>query len=85
MDGGEEGRGVFSISGGNATPLFERQEGIFDEMAQFVEVFVINSLNGSVFLWRNHDIHILHCSLLENRVGVITFVGDQMIGLHAFD
>jgi len=54
-------------------------------MAQFVEVFVINSLNGSVFLWRNHDIHILHCSLLENRVGVITFVGDQMIGLHAFD
>ena len=41
MDGGEEGRGVFGVSGRNAPPLFERKKSILDPMAQFVEVLII--------------------------------------------
>ncbi len=85
MDGGEEGRGVFGVSGRNAPPLFERKKSILDQMAQFVEVLIIRSLNRSVFLGRNDRVPALRGRLLENRVGVITSIGDQIIGIDPRD
>ena len=41
LDGGEEGGGVFGVSCCDAAPSFEMEEGIFDQMAQLVQVFVI--------------------------------------------
>ena len=85
MDCGEEGRGVFGVSGRNIPPLFERKKSILDKMTQFVEVLIIRSLNRSVFLGWNDRVHALRGRLLENRVGVITSIGDPMIGIHPFD
>ena len=85
MDGGEEGCGVFGVSGCDTPPLLERKKGIFDQMAQLIEVLVIRSLNCSVFLGWNDRVHPLCGCLLENRVGVIPSIGDQMIGINPFD
>ena len=85
MDCGEKGRGVFGVSGRNTPPLFESKQGIFDQMAQLIEVLIMRSSNRSVFLGRNDGVHALRGRLLENRIGVVTFIGDQMIGSHPFD
>ena len=85
MDSGEEGCGVFGVSGCDTPPLFECEKGIFDQVAQLIEVLVIRSLNCSVFLGRNDRVHALCGRLLENRVGVIPSIGDQMIGIDPFD
>lgn len=85
MDCGEKGCGVFGISGRDTPPLLESKKGIFDQMAQFIEVLVIRSLNCSVFLGWNDRVHALRGRLLKNRVGVIASIGDQMIGIDPFD
>ena len=41
MDGGEEGFAVFGVSCGDAAPALEMQEGIFDPMAEFVEILIV--------------------------------------------
>ena len=69
----------------NAPPLFERKKSILDQMARFVEVLIMRSLNRSVFLGRNDRVHALRDRLLENRVGVITSIGDQIIGIDPRD
>lgn len=54
-------------------------------MAEFVEVLIVRSLHGSVFLWRDDRIHALALRLFQDRVRVIPLVGDQMIGAQTFD
>ena len=85
LDGGEERGGVFGVSCGDTAPPFEMQEGVFDQMPQLVKVFVIRSLHGSVFARRNDRRHALLSCLLDDRVTVVAFVCQQIIGLHARD
>lgn len=85
MDGGEEGGGVFGISCGNATPSFEVKKSVLDEMSEPVQIFVIRSLDGAVFLWWNDHLHALFSGLLEKGVAVITAVRQQMLGTQSFN
>lgn len=41
LDSGGERSGNFSAAGSNTAPPFETQESILNEMAEFVEIFVI--------------------------------------------
>ena len=41
LDSGNEGSGVFSVARSNTTPPFEKQKSILNEMAEFVEIFVV--------------------------------------------
>ena len=85
MDGGEEGGGVFGVAGGDAAPAFEVKKGVFDPVAQLVEVFVIGSLHGAVFLGGDNRVHALTFSLFQDGVGVIPLVGQQMFGAQALN
>jgi len=85
VDGGEEGCGVFGVSCSDAAPSFEAQERVFDEVAEFIQIFVVRPLGDAVFLWRDHGIHTLRCGLLKEGVGIVPFVHDQMIGVDPFN
>lgn len=85
MDGGEEGLAVFSVSCCDTAPSFEHQESIFNQVAQLVEFFVIGPLYDAIFLGRDNGFHTLNNSLLDNRICIITFVGDEVIGAQAID
>lgn len=85
MDGGEEGSGVFGVSGGDTAPALEGEPGVVDQVAQFVEVFIIRPWHGSVLLRRDNRIHALHGGLLKNGIRIIPFLGDQVVGVYAFD
>ena len=83
MDGGEEGLGVFSVSGGNAAPAFEGQEGVLDAVAALIKSVVVGSLHGTVFLRRDHRTHALGYGLFEKCIGIVSCVGNQVIGVDA--
>ena len=85
MDGGEEGGGVFGVAGRDATPAFEVQKSIFDQMPQLVQILVIRPLGCAVFLRRDNGVHLLRLRLLEDRIGVIALVGQKMLRRQPLD
>lgn len=70
---------MFGVSGGDTAPAFEMQECVLDQMSQFVQFFVVRSLRGSVFSGRNHRVHAPACGLLNERIAVVAFIGNQML------
>ena len=58
---------------------------VFDQVAQFVEVFVVRSLVFSVFLWRDDGVHAYTSCLLKNGIGIIALVRNQMIRVDPLD
>jgi len=84
VDSGEEGRAVFGVACRNAPPSFEHQERVFDQVTCFIEVFVVGSLDRAVFLWRDDDVHTPRLRQFKDRIGIIAFVRDQMIGIDPF-
>jgi len=61
------------------------QEGVFDEVTQFIELFVILSLLDTIFLWRNHDLHPLLHRFFNNGIRVVSLVSEQGIGKKSVD
>lgn len=61
------------------------QEGVFDQMPRFIKLFIVRSLNLSVFPWRNDGVHALIVGVPNNRVAVISFIRDQVIGAQALN
>ena len=55
------------------------QKGVFHQVPQLVELFVIFSLLFPVLSRRNLRLHSLLYSLLNNRVAVVPFVRQQML------
>ena len=84
MHSGEKGIGSFCISSGDSAPSFDVQEGIFHQMPQLVEVFVIVARLFAVATWRNLDLHTLCGGPLQDGIAVISFVGDQMLSHQSF-
>ena len=81
MNSGEERCGVFSIARSNAAPLFKVKESIFNQMTQFIDVFVILALNFAVFSRWNHGNHALILRLNHDVVAVVTSISQQMRGI----
>ena len=69
---------MFGVSSRDAAPALEMQEGVLDQMPQFVQFLVVRSLRGSVFSRRNHHVHATACGLLDDRIAVVAFIGNQM-------
>lgn len=61
------------------------QEGIFDLVAEFIQVFIVRSLNISVFPGRDNGFHSLISGLIYDGVAIIALIGDQVIGAHALN
>lgn len=85
LDGGEERGGVLGVSGCDAAPSFEMEEGVFNQVALLVQVFVLRPLRRSVCSRRDDRRHSLLFGLFDDRIAGISFVGDQAIGSHALD
>ena len=69
---------MFGVSGSDTTPALEMQECVLDQMPKFVQVFVVQSLRGSVSSGRNHHVHAPACGLIDDRIAVVAFIGNQM-------
>ena len=54
-------------------------------MAEFIELFIVRPLFGSVFPWRDNRLPALVFGLFYDGVAVIAFIGQQIIGVDAFD
>ncbi len=85
MDSGEEGSGVFGIASCDTAPAFEVQDGIFHQVAQFVEIRVVGARRFAVAARRNLCLHPLFGGLFDDRVAVVAFVGDQVFGFQSLD
>ena len=69
---------MLGISGSDTAPAFEMQECVLDQMPQFVQFLVVRSWRESVFSGRNHRVHAPACGLIDDRIAVIAFIGNQM-------
>ena len=79
MDGGEEGRGVFGVPGGDASPTLEIQERILDEMPGFVEILVVFPHHLTVLFRRDHWLHALRFRLFDNGISIVSFIRQKAI------
>ena len=61
------------------------QEGIFDEVAQLVECFVVRPGLLAVLARRNHDLHTLRPGFLHEGVAVVALVSQQAVHPEAVD
>lgn len=75
---------MFGVAGGDTAPAFKMQERVLDQMSQLVQFFVVQSLRGSVFSGRNHRSHAPACGLIDDRIAIIAFIGNQMLGRDPF-
>ena len=80
MQGGEEGSGALGIASGDTAPSLEVKDGIFYQMAQLIEMFVIVARRFSVAARWNLSLHLLPGGLLHDGVAVVAFVCDQVFG-----
>ena len=76
---------MLGVSGGDATPALEVQERVFNQMPQLVQFLVVRSLRGSVSSGRNHRRHTLAFGLIDDRIAIIPFVGNQMFRRDSFN
>ena len=70
---------------GGAPPSLEMQKGVLHQMPQFVEFFVIAPLLLSASLRRNLRLHALFGGLPNDRVAVVSLVGQQIFRRQALD
>jgi hypothetical protein len=64
------------VSGGDAAELFELVEEALDDVAFFVEVNVVGTLDLAVSFWRDDDLGAGLGDPVDEMVGIIAFVGD---------
>ncbi len=84
MNGGQERGSPFCIASGNAAPAFEVEEGIFNEMTQFIEIGIVGTQFFAMFSRGNDHFHALLLRLLDDGIAVIAPVGYQMPGVDSF-
>lgn len=82
---GEERGGIFGVSCGDSAPSFEVQESVLDEVAEFVDAFVIQPLHDTVFLQRDDGVHAALLRQIKDCVGIVTLVCNQMSGVDPLD
>ncbi len=61
------------------------QKGVFNQVAQFVEMLIVRALIFAIFPRGNHGFHSLALCLLNDRCAVITFVCNQVGCNQTFD
>ena len=59
------------------------KHGVFDQMAQLVDVLVIRALKETILFGRDDGIHALAGGMFEDGIGIVTAVGQKIVGLQA--
>ena len=77
----KERRQPFGAARSDAPPLHDVRKCVRDEMALLVEVSMIGTLHFSFLSRRAHRLHALLLGLRDDRIAVVAFVGDEMLGL----
>jgi len=85
LDDGQIGGGSLGVARGDASPAFEMEHGVLDQMTQFVEVFIVFALHESMLSGRDHRTHALPRGLFQDGVGVVASVGQKMFGAQTLD
>ena len=85
MYGGGEGGGVFGVSCGDAASSFQVRESVFDEVATFVEFFIIRPLNETVFLEGHDRLHVLVLRLINEGIAIVATIRPQIVRAQSFD
>lgn len=85
MDGCEEVSGCFVVTGGDGAELLEFCEEVLDQVSCFVEVVVVGPCDFPVCFRRNYDGLVFASQHGDDPlIGVERLVGDEQIGLHAW-
>ena len=79
LDSGSERSGVFGVACSNTAPPFKKKESILNEMAEFVEIFVVFPQMFSALSWWNDRRHALVNSLEDDRVCIIAPVCQKVL------
>ncbi len=85
LDSSSERSGIFSVASRNTAPSFEKQESVLNEMAKFVEIFIILPRMFSAFPWRNDRYHSLVSSFENDCVCIIAPICQKIFRLEALD
>jgi hypothetical protein len=85
LHGSKKGSCLFGIPGGDTPPALEMEHGVFHQMAKFIEVFVVIALDQSVLFGRDHRNHSLSRRLVQDGIGIVAPVGQEMIRDYSFD
>ena len=85
LDSGGERSGIFSVARSNTAPPFEKQESILNEMAEFVEIFIVFPQMFSVLSWRNDRCHALISSLEDDCICIIAPICQKIFRLKSLD
>ena len=59
-------------------------KGVFDEVAQFVEVLIVLALNLSILFWGNDDVGFVCLGRSNDLIGVVATISQQVFGVEAF-
>lgn len=62
--------GIFCITSGNASPTFQIEKSIFNQMPHFVQFFILFSLHFSIRLWRNSPCPSSLFYIFQNHIGM---------------
>ena len=81
MNGREKRSSVLGVSCGNAAPLFQMEKGVFHQMLEFVELFVVLPLMFTISLGRNNTLHLVLLGLVNNRVGIVSAISQKMLSI----
>ena len=89
-DGGEEDKaeevdGGLLVAGGDSSVAFDLAEEVLDEMTLLVEVGVDRALACAVRLRGDDRGHLFVLDGLDDAVGVVAFVGDEVLPLGLLD
>ncbi len=57
------------------------EKSVFHQMPEFVEVFVVLPLVFAIFLGRNDHLHLFLPCLLDNRVGIVGSIPQEILGI----
>ena len=61
------------------------KEGIFNEVTQTVEIFVIRSLDFSVPFGRDNNLHALVLGLSHDGIGIVSLICKEILRAYSFD
>ena len=78
-------RKALGIASGYAPPLLHAEERIFDQVAQFVEIFVVMALHFAMNARRDDGLHPSFLNALHNGVRIVAAIGEEGVGFQPFD
>jgi len=74
----------FFVTSGEAAEVFESREAAFDAVSLFVEGLVVLPLQFAIGLRRDDRDRTHGCDMLDDGVGIVALVGQDILGLSPF-